>query len=182
MIILITGVPCSGKTTLLQNLCSRLPNPKEDVFEPIPLWKCKEYGFANFAGLDTPYKGDILHVQHYPIFSHHPSEDAYIPMYQKFCNEVTVKYRHTIIECDVHWGSEEIQWVLDNHESQVFLLTVDSNEELRRLSERTEGEVEIDFHSHINTIQSNINVLNVRENNSIEDSLKIEDEIYVKVI
>ena len=30
--------------------------------------------------------------------------------------------------------------------------------------------------------QSNINLLNVRENNSIEDSLKIEDEIYVKVI
>ena len=195
MIVLLHGISCSGKSTILERLSSRLPeDPNEDIFEPLPFWKCREYG-------------NILHVETYPI-KYPPnqvftgtevitaektiydgeSEVIHIPKYQEFCNGVAVGYEHTLIECDMYWRSEEIQWVLDNHESQVFLLSVDSKEELRRQNERHSSPSEEEKNLcklQINNIQSNINLmgrLNVRENNTIESSLKIEDEIYAKVI
>ena len=191
MIVLVLGASCSGKSTMLNNLCDRLHTPKEDIFEPLPFWKCREYG-------------DILNVESYPIKyppnqvfngtevisaekTIYDSESAVIeiPKYQDFCNGVVESYVHTLIECDMYWRSEEIQWVLDNHDAQAFLLTVDSDEELRRHNERhsTQSEEEkLLCKLQINNIQKNINELNVRENNTIESSLKIEDEIYAKVI
>ena len=195
MIILSTGIPCSGKSTIMERLLSRLPeDPNEDIFEPIPFWKCREYG-------------NILHVETYPIkfkgnqvfngtevitaektIYDGESEVAYIPKYQEFCNGVAVGYKHTLIECDRYWKSEQIEWVLHNHEAQAFLFTVDSNEELRRHNERhnTQSKEEVLVRKEqMHNIQSNINLmgrLNVRENNTIESSLRIEDEIYAKVI
>ena len=191
MIVLVLGASCSGKSTMLNNLCDRLHTPKEDIFEPLPFWKCREYG-------------DILNVESYPI--KYPPNQVFngtevitaektiydgesavieIPKYQDFCNGVVESYVHTLIECDMYWRSEEIQWVLDNHDAQAFLLTVDSDEELRRHNERhsTQSEEEkLLCKLQINNIQKNINELNVRENNTIDSSIKIEDEIYAKVI
>jgi len=191
MIVLVLGASCSGKSTMLNNLCDRLHTPKEDIFEPLPFWKCREYG-------------DILNVESYPI--KYPPNQVFngtevitaektiydgesavieIPKYQDFCNGVVESYVHTLIECDMYWKSQEIQWVLDNHDAQAFLLTVDSDEELRRHNERhsTQSEEEkLLCKLQINNIQKNINELNVRENNTTESSLKIEDEIYAKVI
>ena len=206
MIILLTGIPCSGKSTIMERLLSRLPeDPKEDIFEPIPFWKCREYG-------------DILHVESFPIkfepsnqvfngkevisaektIYHKPIEETftiapvesfkYIPKFQEFCNGVAIGYKHTLIECDRYWKNEELKWVLHNHESEVYLLTIDSGEEIRRHNERHNTQSEEDVvvrKKQMHNIENDINLmgrLNVRENNNIESSLRIEDEIYAKVI
>jgi len=177
MIYLIGGVPCSGKSTLMRNLISRLEEPKD--VEPMPLFKCQQHG-------------DILVCGRYPEGETFGGTDRLsygaIPHFREFVDGANVGWKHTIIEGDRFFRAEDIEWVLDTHESEVYILTVNSDEEKRRHEERQDTQTEKWLEgrrSQINNIQKNFNLmgrLNVIDNKDIETSLRITDEIYGKII
>ena len=98
------------------------------------------------------------------------------------------RYKHTIIEGDRFFRAEDIEWVVDNHEAVVYILTVDLQEERRRHIERNDSQNDSWLQgrrSQIDNIQKNFNLMghiNVVSNNDIETSLNIQDEIYGKII
>jgi len=177
MIFLIGGTPCSGKSTLIRRLIDRLPEPKD--VEPMPLFKCQEHG-------------DILVCGRYPEGETFGGTDRLsygaIPHFREFVDGVNIGYKHTIIEGDRFFRAQDIEWVLDTHVSEVYILTVDPVEELKRHLKRKDTQTEKWLEgrrSQINNIQKNFNLmgrLNIKENNDIESSLRIEDEIYAKII
>ena len=177
MIFLIGGIPCSGKSTLTRNLISRLPDPVD--IEPMPLFKCQLHD-------------NILVVGRYPEGETFGGTDRLsygaIPHFREFVDGANVGWKHTIIEGDRFFRAEDIEWVLDTHESEVYILTVNSDEEKRRHEERQDTQTEKWLEgrrSQINNIQKNFNLmgrLNVIDNKDIETSLRITDEIYGKII
>ena len=177
MIIMVGGVPCSGKSTLMRRLISRLEEPT--LIEPKKLFKCQEHG-------------DILVVGQYPEGETFGGTDKLshgsIPHFRDFINEVNNTYRHVIIEGDRYFRGVDIEWLTKEHESIVYVLTVDLQEELNRHTERGDTQTEVWLkgrRTQINNILTNMNLmgeLSICENNSIEDSIRIEEEIYDKII
>ena len=177
MIFLIGGVPCSGKSTMMRGLISRLGSYK--LIEPMPLFKCQEHD-------------DILVCGQYPEGETFGGTDKLsygaIPKFREFIDFANQKYKHTIIEGDRFFRAEDIEWVVDNHEAVVYILTVDLQEERRRHIERNDSQNDSWLQgrrSQIDNIQKNFNLMghiNVVSNNDIETSLNIQDEIYGKII
>ena len=92
-------------------------------YEPIPLFKCQKYK-------------DVLVVGQYPESETFGGTDKLsygaIPKFREFIDFANQKYKHTIIEGDRFFRAEDIEWVVDNHEAVVYILTVDLQEERRR--------------------------------------------------
>tara|TARA_B100000927_G_scaffold267296_1_gene241318 strand:+ start:291 stop:824 length:534 start_codon:yes stop_codon:yes gene_type:complete len=177
MVIFIGGIPCSGKSTLMRELISRFGSSK--LIEPMPLFKCQEYD-------------NILVCGQYPEGETFGGTDKLsygaIPKFREFVDYATSNYKHTIIEGDRFFRAEDIEWVLDNHEAEVYILTVPLEEEKRRHLEREDTQTEKWLEgrrSQINNIQKNFNLMgriNVRVNDSMQTSKDITDDIYGKVI
>ena len=177
MIILIGGVPCSGKSTLMRRLISRLEEPT--LIEPKKLFKCQEHG-------------DILVVGQYPEGETFGGTDKLshgsIPHFRDFINEVNNTYKHVIIEGDRYFRGVDIEWLMQNHEAKVYVLTVGLNEEHNRHAERGDTQSEVWLkgrRTQINNILTNMNLLGqleIRDNDCIESSMRIEEEIHAKII
>ena len=177
MIYLIGGVPCSGKSTLMRGLISRLEEPKD--VEPMPLFKCQEHG-------------DILVCGRYPEGEAFGGTDRLsygaIPHFREFVDGANIGWKHTIIEGDRFFRAEDIEWCVREHETLVYILTVSPEEEKRRHIEREDTQTEKWLQgrrSQINNIQTNFNLmgdLNVINNDDRIKSLAIVDEIYGKII
>ena len=177
MIIMIGGVPCSGKSTIMRKLLERLEEPT--LTEPMPLFKCQEHG-------------DILVLGTYPEGEDFGGTDRLsygsIPFFQEFCNGVSVGYKHTLVEGDRYFRGKEIEWLLHNHEAIVYVLNVDIEAERNRHVMRGDTQSEVWLkgrRSQINNILTNMNLmgaLQIRNNNTIEQQIQITDEIYAKII
>ena len=177
MIILIGGIPCSGKSTVMRQLIERLEEPK--LLEPIPLFKCQEHG-------------DILVCGQYPKDETFGGTDRLsygaIPKFRGFVDAMNAQYKHVIIEGDRFFRAEDIEWCVREHETLVYILTVSPEEEKRRHIEREDTQTEKWLQgrrSQINNIQTNFNLmedLNVINNDDRIKSLAIVDEIYGKII
>ena len=177
MIILIGGVPCSGKSTLMRRLISRLEEPT--LIEPKKLFKCQEHG-------------DVLVVGQYPEGETFGGTDKLshgsIPQFREFIEWANIAYKHVLIEGDRYFRGVDIEWLMQNHEALVYVLTVDISEEHNRHTERGDTQSEVWLkgrRTQINNILTNMNLLgqlNIRDNNSIETSMRIEEEIHAKII
>ncbi len=173
MIFLIGGIPCSGKSTLMRGLISRLGSHK--LIEPMPLFKCQEHD-------------DILVCGQYPEGETFGGTDKLsygaIPKFREFIDFASKKYRHTIVEGDRFFRAEDIEWVVDNYKSSVYILTVDLEEEKRRHISRNDTQTEVWLRgrrSQIDNIRKNINLLGnitIVENNTKVESKKMENAIY----
>jgi len=177
MIIMVGGVPCSGKSTLMRRLISRLDEP--NLIEPMKLFKCQEHG-------------DVLVVGQYPEGETFGGTDKLshgsIPQFREFIEWANIAYKHVLIEGDRYFRGKDIEWLIDNHEARVYVLTVELSEEHNRHAERGDTQSEVWLkgrRSQINNILTNMNLLGqlqIRDNNSIETSMKIEEEIYDRII
>ena len=131
MIILIGGIPCSGKSTVMRQLIERLEEPK--LLEPIPLFKCQEHG-------------DILVCGQYPKDETFGGTDRLsygaIPKFRGFVDAMNAQYKHVIIEGDRFFRAEDIEWCVREHETLVYILTVSPEEEKRRHIEREDTQTE----------------------------------------
>ena len=177
MIIMIGGVPCSGKSTIMGKLLERLDDPI--LTEPMPLFKCQEHGDILLLG--QYFRGD-------PFGGTDRLSYGAIPHFREFCNGVSVGYKHTLIEGDRFFRAVDIEWLLDNHEALVYVLNVDVEAERNRHETRGDTQSEVWLQgrrSQINNIMTNMNLmgaLQVRDNNTIEQQIQITEEIYGKII
>ena len=172
MIIIIGAIPCAGKSTLVREIIKELGSA-EDV-EPFPLFKSQKHG-------------DILVVGRYPENETFGGTDRLsyktIKLFREFIDRQQPKYKHIIVEGDRFFRSVDLEWIVENHDTKVFVLTVDSDEEKRRHVERNDTQSEVWLsgrRSQISNILTNFNLMGkieVRQNNSFESSQKIRGEI-----
>ena len=173
MITLIGGIPCSGKSTLMRGLLSHLPKPK--LIEPMKLFKCQEHD-------------DILVLGQYPEGETFGGTDKLshgsIPQFREFITMVQPKYKHILIEGDRYFRGQDIEWLVDNYDATVYVLTCDSDIEHQRHKQRGDTQSEVWLkgrRSQINNILTNMNLfgkIDIVENNTQEDSKTLENKIY----
>lgn len=172
MIIFIGGAPCSGKSTLTRNIISELTTP--EYIQPMKLFPCEK-------------RGNVLIVGKYPQGETFGGTDKMsygaIPKFRDFIDQEAPKHKNIIIEGDRFFRSKDIEWLIENHDAKVFVLTVSGEEENRRHIERKDTQTEKWLkgrHTQIKNIMTNPTImedLEIRSNESDADSQSIKDEL-----
>ena len=121
MIIMIGGIPCSGKSTLMRNILSELGSA--EFVEPMKLFKCQVHN-------------DILVVGQYPEGETFGGTDRLsygtINKFRDFINSEQPKYKHIIVEGDRFFRAKDIEWLLSEHDAKVYILKVSPEVEKER--------------------------------------------------
>jgi len=149
MIIMISGIPCSGKTTLLKSIIKDLGSYEN--CEPISLFKCQKFK-------------DVLVIGQYPENETFGGTDRLsygtISKFQDFINTQSKQYKHIIFEGDRF--TNNIEWILDKHQSMVYILVIHSDEENKRHTLRKDNQSETWLkgrRTQIDNIQKNLNLM-----------------------
>ena len=169
---MIGGVPCSGKSSLTRNILSELGSA--EYVEPMKLFPCEQHG-------------NILVVGHYPKGESFGGTDRLsygtISKFRDFIDQEAPKHKHIFLEGDRFFRAKDIEWVLDNHDAKVYILTVSADEEKRRHIQRQDTQTEKWLQgrrSQISNILTNFMLMNnidVRSNENENDSENIQKEI-----
>ena len=170
MIIMIGGIPCSGKTTLMKNIIKDLGS--YEFYEPISLFKCQKYK-------------DVLVVGQYPENETFGGTDRLsygtINKFQEFINQEVTKHKHILIEGDRFYQAKNLEFLLDEHDAMVYTLKIQPKEEERRHIKRNDTQSEKWLkgrHSQINNLFTNFNLMGRLEVRDTSDGIeKIKDEI-----
>ena len=172
MITIIGGVPCSGKSTLTRNILSEFGSA--EFVEPMKLFPCEK-------------RGDVLVVGRYPEGETFGGTDRIsygaIPKFRDFINQEAPKHKHIYADGDRFFRAKDIEWLIENHDAKVFVLTVSGEEENRRHIQREDTQTEkwlAGRRSQISNIMTNfmlMNDINVRPNDTLESSEEIKTEI-----
>ena len=172
MIIMIGGVPCSGKSTLTRNIISELGSA--ELVEPMKLFTCQKHG-------------DILVVGRYPEGETFGGTDRLsygtISKFREFIIQECPKYKHIIIEGDRFFRMKDIEWLVSEYDAKVFVLTISSLEEQRRHVKRQDSQTEKWLkgrRSQISNILTNMFLMDkiqVRNNENKNDMIMIQKEL-----
>ena len=172
MIIIIGGIPCSGKSSLTRNILSELGSA--EYVEPMKLFPCEQHG-------------NILVVGHYPEGESFGGTDRLsygtISKFRDFIDQEAPKHKHIFLEGDRFFRAKDLEWLLDNHDAKVYILTVSAEEEKRRHIQRQDTQTEKWLQgrrSQISNILTNFMLLDdidVRSNENENDSENIKKEI-----
>ena len=172
MIIMIGGIPCSGKSTLMREIISGLGSA-ENV-EPMKLFSCQKHN-------------DILVLGRYaegePFGGTDRLSYGTIKKFREFIDQEHKNYKHIIFEGDRFFRAVDIEWLLENHDAKVLILTVDAEEEARRHKERNDTQTEkwlSGRRTQISNLLTNFELMNeleIRDNNNNKDADKIKEEI-----
>ena len=172
MIVMIGGVPCSGKSSLTRNILSELGSA--EYVEPMKLFPCEK-------------RGDVLVIGRYPEGETFGGTDRIsygaISKFRDFIDQEAPKHIHIFLEGDRFFRSKDIEWLVENHDAKVFILTVSGDEEKRRHMERQDTQTEKWLQgrrSQINNIMTNFMLMNdliIRSNENENDSINIKKEI-----
>ena len=131
MIIMIGGIPCSGKSTLMREIISGLGSAENG--EPMKLFSCQKHN-------------DILVLGRYaegePFGGTDRLSYGTIKKFREFIDQEHKNYKHIIFEGDRFFRAVDIEWLLENHDAKVLILTVDAEEEARRHKERNDTQTE----------------------------------------
>ena len=172
MIIMVGGVPCSGKSSLTRNILSELGSAVN--VEPMTLFPCQKHG-------------DILVIGRYENGQDFGGTDRLsygtISKFRDFIDQEAPKHKHIFLEGDRFFRAKDLEWLLDNHDVKVYILTVSDDEEKRRHIKREDTQTEKWLRgrrSQISNILTNfmlMNEINVRPNETENDSENIKKEI-----
>ena len=172
MIIMMGGIPTSGKSTIARNILKEL-GPAVNA-EPMKLFPCEK-------------RGDVLVIGRYPEGETFGGTDRIsygaISKFRDFIDQEAPKHPHIFLEGDRFFRAKDIEWLLDNHEAKVYILTVSAEEEKRRHMERQDTQTEKWLQgrrSQINNIMTNFMLMNdliIRSNENENDSINIKKEI-----
>ena len=176
MIIMIGGIPCSGKSTLMREIISGLGSA-ENV-EPMKLFSCQKHN-------------DILVLGRYaegePFGGTDRLSYGTIKKFREFIDQEHQNYKHIIFEGDRFFRAVDVEWLLEKHDSKVLILTVDAEEEARRHKERNDTQTEkwLDGRrTQIKNIMGKCGMTtpnkfkeHLRQVNNKEDMLVVRDEI-----
>tara|TARA_R110000772_G_scaffold255904_1_gene372232 strand:+ start:19 stop:543 length:525 start_codon:yes stop_codon:yes gene_type:complete len=118
---MIGGVPCSGKSTLTRNILSELGSA--EFVEPMKLFPCQKHG-------------DTLVVGRYPVGETFGGTDRIsygaISKFRDFINQEVSKHKNIILEGDRFCRAKDIEWLLSEHNSKVYILKVSPSVEKER--------------------------------------------------
>lgn len=177
MIVMIGGVPCSGKSTLMRNIIKSMGS-HEDV-EPMRLFPCQKHN-------------DILVVGRYPVGETFGGTDRIsygaISKFRDFIEQENTKHKHILIEGDRFFRAADIEWLLSEHDVKVFILKISSEVEKQRHIDRGDTQSETWLQTRrtlINNLQTNfviMNDLNIRETNTSEMLDEVKKEIFDLII
>ena len=172
MIILVGGVPCSGKSSLTRNIISELGSG--EMLEPMKLFPCEK-------------RGNVLVIGRYPEGETFGGTDRIsygaISKFRDFIDQEAPKHPHIFLEGDRFFRAKDIEWLLDNHQAKVYILTVSAEEEKRRHIQREDTQTEkwlAGRRSQISNIMTNFMLMGdllIRENETSEDSENLKKEI-----
>ena len=172
MIIMIGGIPCSGKSTLMRNLIKEMGS-HENV-EPMKLFPCQKHN-------------DILVVGRYPIGETFGGTDRIsygaISKFRDFIEQEKPKYKHILIEGDRFFRATDIEWLLSEHDARIYILKVSSEVEKQRHIDRGDEQSEKWLQTRrtlISNLQTNfmiMNDLNIRETNTSQILDEVKKEI-----
>ena len=172
MIIILGGIPTSGKTSIVRSILGQLGSYEE--CEPLPLFACQKYG-------------DILVVGKYKTGENFCGTDRLsygtISKFRDFIDQEAPKHKHIFLEGDRFFRAKDLEWLLDNHDAKVYILTVSAEEAKRRHIERQDTQTEKWLqgrHTQISHILTNFMLmerLEVRPNENENDSENIQKEI-----
>ena len=167
------GIPTSGKSTIARNILKELGSG-EKMLEPMKLFPCEK-------------RGDVLIVGRYPEGETFGGTDRIsygaISKFRDFIDQEAPKHKHIFLEGDRFFRAKDIEWLLDNHDAKVYILTVSAEEEKRRHIERNDTQSEKWLQgrrSQISNIQTNFMLMGrieIHQNNTMEDSENIQKEI-----
>ena len=176
MIIMIGGIPCSGKSTLMREIISELGSA-ENV-EPMKLFSCQKHN-------------DILVLGRYaegePFGGTDRLSYGTIKKFREFIDQEHTNYKHIIFEGDRFFRAVDVEWLLEKHDSKVLILTVDAEEEARRHKERNDTQTEkwLDGRrTQIKNIMVKCGMItpskvkeHLRQVNNKDDMLRVKNEI-----
>ena len=174
--LLVGGAPCSGKSTVMRGIIKEMGSAVN--VEPMPLFSCQKHG-------------DILVMGRYPEGETYGGTDRLsygtISKFRDFIDQEAPKHKHIICEGDRFFRAPDVEWVLDNHDAKVYILTVDAEEEARRHKERNDNQNQTWLQgrrSVISNILTNFFLMSrieVRSNQTLEDSENIKQEILKEI-
>ena len=104
-IILIGGIPCSGKSTTCKTLKSFLNAAEVEVVEPVKLFKCEKHGDVLFLG---------RFPEHTRTCGTDTTSDAAIPKLAKFLKVVKRQYKYVVIEGDKFFSKRIVPKLLQS--------------------------------------------------------------------
>ena len=170
MIIIIGGVPCSGKTTLMKTIISDLG--LYELYEPTLLFKSQKYK-------------DILVVGQYPENETFGGTDrlsySTINKFQEFINQEVKKHKHILIEGDRFCQAKNLEFLLDEHDAMVYTLKIQPEEEKRRHVKRNDTQSEKWLkgrHSQISHLFTNFDLMwRLQARDTTNGIKKVKDEI-----
>jgi len=132
-------------------------------------------------------RGNVLIIGRYPEGETFGGTDRIsygaISKFRDFIDQEALKHLHIFLEGDRFFRAKDIEWLLDNHEAKVYILTVSLEEEKRRHIERQDSQTEKWLQgrrSQISNIQTNFELMGrieICQNDSIEASKNIQKEI-----
>ena len=147
MIIMIGGIPCSGKSTLTKEIIRELGSA--EFVEPMKLFKCQVHN-------------DILVVGQYPEGETFGGTDRLsygtINKFRDFINSEQPKYKHIIVEGDRFFRAKDIEWLVETHDAKVYILKVSPEVEKERHIARGDEQAENWLQTRrslINNLQTN---------------------------
>jgi hypothetical protein len=182
MIINVIGSPCTGKSTLMRNVISRLGSFEETV--PMELFKCTEFELWN--------KETVCVIGQYPANETFGGTDKLsygtIPKFKEFMEKAVKHYDHILFEGDRFCTIDMLTFLLDEMSEKtdvkIFLLRLANvNEETRRHELRGDDQSETWLKGRrtlINNVLKNMNFMgriDIRFNPSMEQSRIIEEDI-----
>jgi len=172
MIVMIGGIPCSGKSTLMRNIIEHLGS-HEDC-EPMKLFPCQKHN-------------DVLVVGRYPIGETFGGTDRIsygaISKFRDFIEQENSNYKHILIEGDRFFRATDIEWLLSEHDAKVFILKVSPEVEKQRHVDRGDEQSEKWLQTRrtlINNLQTNfiiMNDLNIRQTDTSQILDEVKNEI-----
>lgn len=177
MIIMIGGIPCSGKSTLMRSLIQEMGS-HEDV-EPMKLFPCQKHG-------------DTLVIGRYPVEETFGGTDRIsygaISKFRDFINQEVPKHKHIILEGDRFCRAKDIEWLLSEHDAKVYILKVSPEVESERHTIRGDEQSEKWLQTRrtlISNLQSNfllMGELEIRQTDTWDSIRELKNEIKENLI
>lgn len=155
---MIGGVPCSGKSTLMKSILQDLGDSKS--IEPMKLFRCQKHN-------------DILVIGDYSRDTDFGGTDrlsyGVIKKFRSFIEQEYPKHRHILCEGDRFFRSVELEWLLDNYDTQIYILEISHHTERERHLQRQDNQSEVWLKSRRKLIE------NVKTNFVLMDYLNIRN-------
>jgi len=172
MIIMVGGIPCSGKSTLMRSLISEMGS-HEDV-EPMKLFPCQKHG-------------DTLGVGRYPVGETFGGTDKIsygaISKFRDFIEQESSKHINIILEGDRFFRAKDIEWLLSEHDAKVYILKVSPEVESERHTIRGDEQSEKWLQTRrslISNLQTNfllMGELEIRQTDTWDSIRELKNEI-----